>query len=138
MVRHLVPSWEIPVRLRTVLHEEEDSLVEETRSQKVLSMLGRKKRALICGSAGSGKTYLAVEKARRLAKEKREVLIVCFNVRLAEWLRTSTSEWCGIGVFHYHALCSICAPSLGRQSPMPDPQRRTPMHSSVTNYPTRC
>jgi hypothetical protein len=122
MVRHLMPSWKIPVRLRTALADEEDTLVEATRSQhKVLSMLGRRKRALICGSAGSGKTFLALEKARRLSEEGREVLIVCFNIRLAEWLRGVTSKWRGIDVFHYHALCMHLCLLAGMAKPQPDP-----------------
>jgi hypothetical protein len=122
MVSHLMPSWEIPVRLRTALFEEEDVLVEATRSQyKVLSMLGRRKRALICGCAGSGKTFLAVEKARRLAEEARDVLTVCFNARLAGWLRSIMSKWRGVDVFHYHALCTHVCSVAGMPKPQPNP-----------------
>jgi Nuclease-related domain/AAA domain/UvrD-like helicase C-terminal domain len=122
MVRHLMPSWRIPVRLRTALHEEEEVLVEATRSQyKVLSLLGRTKRALICGSAGSGKTSLAMEKARWLSEEGRDVLLVCFNTRIAEWLRRATSKWRGIDAFHYHGLCMHLCALAKMPKPQPDP-----------------
>ena len=121
LVRLFVPAWELPVRWRTSLAEEEETLVRATRSQhKVLSMLGRKKRALICGSAGSGKTFLAVEKARRLAMTGLKVLLVCYNQQLAEWLRIVTLDTAGISVFSYHALCFHLCEIAGFPKPKAD------------------
>jgi len=122
LARHFMPSWNIPVRLRTSLHEEEEVLVEATRSQhRVLAMLGRRRRALICGSAGSGKTFLVLEKARRLAEEGREILVVCYNVRLAEWLRGATAKMPSVSVFSFHELCLHLIQLARMAKPQPDP-----------------
>ena len=122
LVRYLAPKWQIPMRLGTALREEEKAFFEATRSQhKVLSMLGRKRRALICGAAGSGKTFLALEKAHTLAKAGNDVLLLCYNQRLAEWLRSQSTPAENISIFHYHGLCSHFCRLVGHPLPTPDP-----------------
>lgn len=122
MARHFVPEWNIPARMHTSLNDEEHVLTEATRSQhKVLSMLGRRRRALICGSAGSGKTFLAVEKARRLSEAGGRVLLLCFNRRLAGWLRAVTTDCPNVDAFHYHGLCEHVCKTAGHPVPQPDP-----------------
>jgi hypothetical protein len=44
-------------------------------------------RVLVQGGAGSGKTLLAAEAARRHAQEGRRVLFLCFTQPLREWLK---------------------------------------------------
>jgi hypothetical protein len=122
LVNYLSPKWQLFTRLGTTLCEEEKALFEATRSQyKVLSMLGRKSRALICGPAGSGKTFLALEKACALAKAGNDVLLLCFNQRLAEWLRTQCVQKENISIYHYHGLCSHFCQRAGVPLPTPDP-----------------
>ena len=53
--------------------------------QATLDLLDDQPRAAIVGSAGTGKTVLAMEKARRLATNGR-TLLVCFNAPLARQL----------------------------------------------------
>ena len=48
----------------------------------MLDLLRRTRRAAIYGCAGSGKTTLAVEKARRLAEEGFCTLLTCYNKAL--------------------------------------------------------
>ena len=45
----------------------------------MLDMLGRQTRVAIGGCAGSGKTFLAAEKARRLTKQGFSVLVLRFQ-----------------------------------------------------------
>ena len=49
-------------------------------------MLEYQPRVEIRGGAGSGKTWLAVEKARRLAAEGKRVALMCYSRGLAEFL----------------------------------------------------
>ena len=44
-------------------------------------------RVEIRGGAGSGKTWLAVEQARRLSREGKRVALTCYSRGLAAWLR---------------------------------------------------
>src|SRR5207249_635072 len=63
-------SVELRNPLRLQLREDEREMVRLTQDQfRVLDLLSRARRALIGGCAGSGKTFLAVEKAHRLAAE---------------------------------------------------------------------
>lgn len=54
---------------------------------RVLDILGHATRVEIRGGAGSGKTWLAVEKARRLSREGRRVALMCYSRGLAAYLR---------------------------------------------------
>ena len=59
-----------------------------TRDQaKVLDMLADFPRVEVRGGAGSGKTWLAVEKARRLTAEGKRVALMCYSRGLAEFLK---------------------------------------------------
>ncbi|NEK87621.1 ATP-binding domain-containing protein [Blastococcus saxobsidens] len=54
---------------------------------KVLDLLASYDRVEIRGGAGSGKTWLAVEKARRLAADGQRVALMCYSRGLAEFLK---------------------------------------------------
>jgi superfamily I DNA and RNA helicase len=64
------------------------------------------------GGAGTGKTVLALEAARRFAEDGKDVLLVCFNKPLGEYLRASVDSWErqeGFGRVRstsFHRLCS--------------------------------
>lgn len=76
------------IPIGTSIRQEEPVLVELTREQsRLLDTLRNIRRARIAGCAGSGKTMLAVEKARRLAQQGYRVLITCFNRALADFIR---------------------------------------------------
>ncbi|PZR60227.1 MAG: hypothetical protein DLM71_10895 [Chloroflexi bacterium] len=70
----------------------------------VLDLLSSQRRALILGVAGSGKTLLAAEKARRLARQGFEVLLTCFNRPLSQHLAASIGQTPGVTVSTFHAL----------------------------------
>lgn len=53
---------------------------------RVLDMMGSHSRVEIRGGAGSGKTWLAVEKARRLAASGQRVALICYSRGLAAFL----------------------------------------------------
>ncbi|MGW0041711.1 NERD domain-containing protein [Rhodococcus sp. NPDC003348] len=50
-------------------------------------------RVEVRGGAGSGKTFLAVEQARRLAKRGQRVALLCYSHGLASYLRRVTANW---------------------------------------------
>lgn len=105
----LAPTVQIAVPLAAAFHAEDDALVELTRGQSMLlSRMTRNARMAIHGCAGSGKTMLAVEHARRLADDGRDVLFVCFNKALAAHLHTSAGHE-RIRFTTFHRLCVALA-----------------------------
>src|SRR5690606_23793305 len=85
--RQPAPNWYPRSHLATDFQEEEDQFRQLTLQQfTVLEFIESKPRALIAGCAGSGKTMLAIEKARRLGEQGKRVLFTCYNKALAEWL----------------------------------------------------
>jgi superfamily I DNA and RNA helicase len=90
------------------LHEREAECDLLTRDQaRVLDMLDGNTRVEIRGGAGSGKTWLAVEKARRLAADGQRVALMCYSRGLAEFLKRRVATWrekerpAYVGTFHY-------------------------------------
>ena len=50
-------------------------------------------RVEVRGGAGSGKTFLAMEQARRLAQKGQRVALVCYSHGLASYLERITATW---------------------------------------------
>jgi hypothetical protein len=65
-----------------------------TREQSVLlRAVDALPRVEIRGGAGSGKTYLALEQARRLSRDGQRVALICYSHGLASYLKRVTSGW---------------------------------------------
>ena len=85
----LLPSFQIAETISSSARENETSYVQLTRQQfAVLDFLREQKIAAIHGPAGTGKSLLAIEKARMLAQSRQKVLLLCFNEFLLKHLRT--------------------------------------------------
>lgn len=109
----LAPRIAIEVPLAERFLEEEEQLIELTVGQsRLLNVFGRNRRLLVTGCAGSGKTLLAVERAKRLVKDGQEVLFVCFNKRLRNHL-AETERASGIDFYTFHGLCRHLAGRAG-------------------------
>lgn len=68
-----------------------------------LSLVNGYKRALISGGAGTGKTFLAIKKAKGLAAANMKVLLLCFTRQLAEHINLNHIQGCkSIDCFNYH------------------------------------
>ena len=114
LVRLLSPSITLRPLLKNEIEEEAKVLLEVTQQQySLLDFLGRHRRVAISGCAGSGKTLLAVEKARRLSQLGFRVLITCFNRNLGEFLRADLDDNTDILVEHFHGLCTKLARQAG-------------------------
>ena len=85
----LLPSFQIAETISSSARENQTSYVQLTRQQfAVLDFLREQKIAAIHGPAGTGKSLLAMEKARMLAQSGQKVLLLCFNEFLLKHLRT--------------------------------------------------
>ncbi len=106
MLRELLsPTVEIRVPMAEAFVDEERQLVQLTEDQALaLRRMRRNPRMAVYGCAGSGKTMLAVDHAKRVAAEGKDVLFVCFNKALGAHLhRTEARE--GLRFQHFHGLC---------------------------------
>ena len=73
--------------------EDENYFIDRMTTQQgyLLDYLEEQKIAAIQGGAGTGKTVLAVEKARRLSQNQK-VVYLCFNRMLVEYLQKKYNE----------------------------------------------
>ena len=56
----------------------------------------------VFGAAGSGKTFLLIHKAVNAAREGKKVLLVCFNITMANYLRDLVTRLARHYGLHYH------------------------------------
>jgi hypothetical protein len=105
-----------PLKLR--FDEEDRRIVELTQDQSyVLSYITKRHRAAVVGSAGSGKTTLALQVAKRVAESGKRTLLTCFNWRLSKYLQESTEGTPHLEVEHFHELCRKMAQEAGLTVP---------------------
>lgn len=96
-----------------ILTEEQQRILDETELDK---------KKLFLGAAGTGKTFLAIEKAHRLARAGRKVLLTCYNKNLAAYMRTRiSSDVAGqITCQHFHDYLVNLAPLAARGVRVPE------------------
>jgi superfamily I DNA and RNA helicase len=72
-------------------------------------------RSIVSGAAGTGKSVLALDRARHLASQGRRVLYLCFNRLLAAHVRQSLEKEgvAGIDARHAHGLYSELIAAAG-------------------------
>ncbi len=91
--RYLRPDFEKVVARSVSIGRTEARLLRLTEEQYArLDELEANPRCLFEGAAGTGKTLLALEHARRSARAGSKVLLVCFNRLLGEWLYQQTED----------------------------------------------
>ena len=71
----------------------------------ILNILKNRDRVAIRGGAGTGKTVIALEKAKRLADEGLKTLLICYNRPLADHLNLSCKDDANLQVMSFHFLC---------------------------------
>jgi hypothetical protein len=90
----LRPDFEIVVTRGAQIADTEEQLLRLTEEQyDALDTLEANERCLCEGAAGTGKTMLALEFARRSALAGRRTLLLCFNQLLGEWLARRVAEF---------------------------------------------
>lgn len=80
---------------------------------RILDFLAKHRRVAISGCAGSGKTLLALEKARRLNEQGFSVLLTCYNKALAQLLRYSLGHRQNLHIYTFHGICEKLSHQAG-------------------------
>lgn len=102
----LCQSIEVLPALKSLVDDAEQQRIKLTANQaKVFRTIGGRRRAIVSGGAGTGKTLLAAQRARALAEVGLKVLLVCYNRPLADSLATAMHGVAGLSVKGYHQLC---------------------------------
>ena len=93
--------------LLSAAEEHEQRVGQMTRDQlRTLNSLKYHPRLKVIGGAGTGKTWLALEQARRLALAGESVALVCYSRGLARYFERTTAAWRAkerptfVGLFH--------------------------------------
>lgn len=86
-------NFEYLVQPRGDVQRIEESLLRLTEEQyDALDVIQDNSRVVLKGLAGTGKTFLAIEAAKRAASEGKRVVLLCFNRLLADWLKLAMRD----------------------------------------------
>lgn len=111
----LTPTLSIVRSVRQTFDEREERMVQLTREQaRVIDFLDEQPHAAILGAAGTGKTLLAIEKARRLASPSNPVLFLCYNSALRQHLEAHHAQP-SVRYLTFHGLAREL---MGRNEPL--------------------
>lgn len=84
-------------RIRTIkdrLTEFDKQVKTYTEEQfRILDSIQLNERSVTQGSAGTGKTMIALESAVRAAAEGKTVFLTCYNRLIGEWMQKQVEEW---------------------------------------------
>jgi hypothetical protein len=94
-----------PLVASRLADQEARRLVLTKDQLRVLDFLRSHRRVAVSGGAGTGKTVLALEKARRLASEGFKTLLTCYNRQLADHLSSLCAGTNNLDVMSFHQLC---------------------------------
>src|SRR5205807_6159140 len=93
LIQLLRPDFDAVVTRGTEIEQTEERLIQLTEEQfNALDLVADNPRCLFDGAAGTGKTMLALEYARRSAHSGQATLLVCFNRLLGDWFETQTAS----------------------------------------------
>ena len=93
IVSLLRDDFEYALSPRKIYEQTEQKIINFTEEQyEALDLLLDNERVLFKGPAGTGKTFIALEQARRVSLEGKSVLLLCYNRLLGDWLKIQTKE----------------------------------------------
>lgn len=102
----LAPEFKLFARLDQrieMFHQASERVLTEEQS-RILDETELDKRKVFFGAAGTGKTFLAMEKARRLAAQGKRVFLTCFNKNLGRYLERALQGSVVASNFHDYLL----------------------------------
>lgn len=89
IIRELLPSFNFVVSLSNTIEINNEIINVLTNEQaRLIDYLDEQERAVIHGSAGTGKTMIGIQMAEKIASEDKQVLFICYN----SYLKSSLEE----------------------------------------------
>jgi len=135
IVRLLRADFDVRVALRPAIREVNRQLVRLTEEQvRVLDGLRANKRVVVTGSAGTGKTFLALEEAKRWSRLGARVFFTCFNRNLARYLRHALDGY-SVDIENFHSFIVRTVHQAGKHTELP---RATEDEMLKLFYPEAC
>ena len=132
----LRPDFDTRLSLRARADQVEREIVRLTTEQfRVLDGLAANDRVLVLGGAGTGKTLLAVEEARRQGSQGKRVLLTCYSRQLAEFLKGLVADLPTVSVSTLHQFMVGTVERAGHTSRLPDASTSDLM---AVHYPALC
>lgn len=109
----LRPIVDCVVPLKSFVSSSEEDIIALTEEQYCcLDDIELNDQMVITGGAGTGKTLLAIEEAKRNAIENKHIGFFCYNKNLADYIKTNINIP-GIDVYSFHSfLMKICGNKL--------------------------
>jgi hypothetical protein len=124
MVALLAPTVTVERRLCNDLRKTESEILRLTNSQqRVFSRLRSVSRLIVSGGPGTGKTLLAIERAKLMAQLGGRILVLCYNDLLSKAIGHQLEAFPQVEVatFHRFSLARIRASGFSiPNSPTPD------------------
>ena len=120
IVQGLTSTFKLVPALWAEIQDQERKIFKLTESQQlIIKALDEKSRVAVKGVAGSGKTMLAMSKARDFADQDKRVLFVCFNEMLSLFLNDQLPDKYKdkIVIRNFHKLCKEWVESAGLKWP---------------------
>lgn len=112
----IAPEFSSVPSVRTNFENRERLFITLTIEQtRIMDFLDEQRTAVISGSAGTGKTMLALEKANRLGVKNEETLFLCFN----EALRQHLEENNPIKFVHFKTVFELASQFLSYKEGIP-------------------
>lgn len=116
----IVGTFEGGATIAGKLDHERQRFIKLSQGQsEVIRSLLRNRRLAVSGGAGTGKTILAMQGARLLARQGKRVLVTCFTSALAEYLRKVQETWEpfeGDGEVYINNFHAICVDAVGHEN----------------------
>ena len=105
IVTLLRPRFEVFESPRALREHRESELIEFTEEQyRALDQMEDNRAVFFSGPAGTGKTFLAVEAAKRASSRGKQVLLICFNRLLADELQVYVKDVPNVSASTLHSF----------------------------------
>ena len=121
----LARPFQLRTPLGTLLSRDDAELQVLTQQQfHILRAIEAVPRAAISGAAGTGKTVLALEEARRCAEQGARTLFICYNSGLATDVRHRLKDRPPVAAMTFHELCTKLTARAALEPPAGIPERQ--------------